>query len=111
MLNWRAAAQFSFRPQSAKRYVYVRADGNYLQARLEREKQCILVLATPEGSGAVKARKVGSVWARLNVRGSMCAPNLPIADGARKAAGEIHLPAAGCTGPRTCSPGCRRPNQ
>jgi hypothetical protein len=68
MLNWRAAAQFSFRPQSAKRYVYVRADGNYLQARLEREKQCILVLATPEGSGAVKARKVGSVWARLNVR-------------------------------------------
>src|SRR5260370_28231498 len=36
---------------SAKRYVYVWADGIYLQARLEDEKQCILVLigATPEG--------------------------------------------------------------
>jgi putative transposase len=110
MLNWRAAAQFSSRHQSAKRYVYVRADGIYLQARLEREKQCILALATTEGSGAVKARKAGavcrSIWARLNVR-----PELAIADGARKAAGEIHLPAAaGCTSPRTCSAGCRRPS-
>jgi transposase-like protein len=36
---------------SAKRYVYVWADGIYLQARLEDEKQCILVLigATPDG--------------------------------------------------------------
>jgi putative transposase len=39
------------RDLSAKRYVYVWADGIYLQARLEDEKQCILVLigATPEG--------------------------------------------------------------
>jgi putative transposase len=36
---------------SGKRYVFVWADGIYLQARLEDEKQCILVLigATPEG--------------------------------------------------------------
>jgi hypothetical protein len=35
---------------SARRYVYVWADGIYLQARLADEKQCILVLigATPE---------------------------------------------------------------
>ena len=39
------------RDLSDKRYVYVSADGIYLQARLEDEKQCILVLigATPEG--------------------------------------------------------------
>lgn len=34
-----------------RRYVYIWADGIHLQARLEDEKQCILVLigATPEG--------------------------------------------------------------
>ncbi len=32
------------RDLSAKRYVYIRADGIHLQARLEDEKQCILVL-------------------------------------------------------------------
>jgi hypothetical protein len=39
------------RDLSAKRYVYVWTDGIYLQARLEDEKQCILVLigATSEG--------------------------------------------------------------
>ncbi len=39
------------RDLSARRYVYVWADGIYLQARLDDEKQCILVLigATPEG--------------------------------------------------------------
>ena len=41
----------SKRDLSAKRYVYVWADGIYLQARLEDAKQCILVIigATPEG--------------------------------------------------------------
>ena len=40
------------RDLSAKRYVYVWADGIYLQARLEDAKQCILVIigATPEGN-------------------------------------------------------------
>ena len=39
------------RDLSAKRYVYVWADGIYLQARLEDSKRCILVIigATPEG--------------------------------------------------------------
>jgi transposase-like protein len=39
------------RDLSARRYVYVWADGVYLQARMEPDKQCILVLigATPEG--------------------------------------------------------------
>ena len=40
------------RDLSAKRYVYVWADGIHLQARLEEDAQCILVLigATPEGN-------------------------------------------------------------
>ncbi len=39
------------RDLSARRYVYIWADGIHLEARLEDEKQCILVLigATPEG--------------------------------------------------------------
>ena len=39
------------RDLSARRYVYVWADGIHLEARLEDEKQCILVIigATPEG--------------------------------------------------------------
>jgi transposase-like protein len=36
-------AAWQKRDLSAKRYVYVWADGVYLQARLEDEKQCILV--------------------------------------------------------------------
>ena len=37
-------AQWQKRDLSAKRYVYVWANGIYLEARLEDEKQCILVL-------------------------------------------------------------------
>jgi putative transposase len=63
-------AAWQKRDLSAKRYVYVWADGIYLQARLEGEKQCILVLigAAPEGckelvgftDGAGKARRIGA---------------------------------------------------
>ena len=43
-------AAWQKRDLSSKRYIYVWADGIHLQARLEDEKQCILVLigATPE---------------------------------------------------------------
>ena len=39
------------RDLSARRYVYVWADGVYLQARMEPQAECMLVLigATPEG--------------------------------------------------------------
>jgi putative transposase len=39
------------RDLSAKRYVYCWADGIHLEARLEEQAQCILVIigATPEG--------------------------------------------------------------
>ena len=87
----------------AKRYVYVWADGIYLQARLEDEKQCILVLigATPEGRKELigftdGARESAQDWRDLLLdlkrRGFDVRPELAIADGALgfwKAAGEV----------------------
>ena len=50
------------RDLSAKRYVYCWADGIHLEARLEEQAQCILVIigATPEGRKAL-SRKRGRV--------------------------------------------------
>jgi putative transposase len=55
---------------SARRYVYVWADGVYLQARIEEDAECMLVLigATPEGkkelvgfqTGVVRAHRTGA---------------------------------------------------
>ncbi len=57
------------RDLSARHYVYVWADGVYLQARMEEQAECMLVLigATPEGrkelvglqSGCARARRDG----------------------------------------------------
>ena len=91
------------RDLSAKRYVYVWADGIYLQARLEDDKQCILVLigATPEGRKELigftdGARESAQDWRELLLdlkrRGLDVRPELAIADGALgfwKAAGVV----------------------
>lgn len=91
------------RDLSAKRYVYVWADGIYLQARLEDEKQCILVLigATAEGRKELigftdGVRESAQDWRDLLLdlrrRGLEVRPQLAIADGALgfwKAAGEV----------------------
>src|SRR3954468_9899321 len=91
------------RDLSAKRYVYVWADGIYLQARLEDAKQCILVIigATPEGRKELLgftdgARESAQDWRELLLdvqnRGLAVAPELAIADGALgfwKALGEL----------------------
>ncbi len=91
------------RDLSAKRYVYIWADGIHLQARLEDEKQCILVLigATPEGRKELVgftdgARESAQDWRDLLLdlkrRGLDVPPRLTIADGALgfwKAAGEV----------------------
>jgi transposase-like protein len=96
-------AQWQERDLSAKRYVYVWADGIYLEARLEDEKQCILVLigATPEGKKELVgftdgARESAHDWRSLLLdlkrRGLEGSPELAIADGGLgfwKAAGEI----------------------
>jgi putative transposase len=101
-------ARWQKRDLSARRYVYVWADGIHLQARLEDEKQCILVLigATPEGRKELVgftdgARESAHDWRELLLdlkrRGLDAQPELVIADGALgfwKAAGEVWPKAA-----------------
>ena len=96
-------ARWQKRDLSARRYVYVWADGIYLQARLEDEKQCILVLigATPEGKKELigftdGARESAQDWRELLLdlkrRGLTIAPKLTVADGGLgfwKALGEV----------------------
>ena len=96
-------AAWQGRDLSAKRYVYIWADGIHLEARLEDEKQCILVLigATPEGRKELVgftdgARESAYDWRDLLLdlkrRGLAVPPRLVIADGALgfwKAAGEV----------------------
>ena len=105
-------AQWQKRDLSAKRFVYVWADGIHLEARLEDEKQCILVLigATPEGRKELVgftdgARESAHDWRALLLdlkrRGLDPRPDLAIADGALgfwKAAGEVW--------PKTCEQRC-----
>jgi transposase-like protein len=81
------------RDLSARRYVYIWADGVYLQARMEPDKQCILVLigATPEGGKELigfqvgyreSAQSWGELLADLKARGLAVPPKLAIGDGA-----------------------------
>jgi len=88
---------------STRRYVYVWADGIHLQARLEDDAQCILVIigATPEGKKELigftdGTRESAHDWRELLLdlkrRGLAIAPELAIADGALgfwKALGEV----------------------
>src|SRR6266545_2958868 len=96
-------ARWNERDLSAKRYVYVWADGIHLQARLEDDAQCILVIigATPQGKKelvglADGVRESALSWKELLLdlkrRGLDGAPELAIADGALgfwKALGEV----------------------
>jgi putative transposase len=54
-------ARWQRRDLSARRYVYVWADGVYLQARMEPQAECMLVLigATPEGRKELLGFQVG----------------------------------------------------
>ena len=81
------------RDLSARRYVYVWADGVFLQARMEDHGECMLVLigATPEGKKELIGFQVGvrestQSWRELLVeaksRGLTIAPELAIGDGA-----------------------------
>jgi transposase-like protein len=81
------------RDLSARRYVYIWADGVYLQGRMEDEKQCILVLigATPEGKKDLVGFQAGfresaQSWRELleglKGRGLSIGPNLAVGDGA-----------------------------
>jgi len=81
------------RDLSARRYVYVWADGVYLQARMEETAECMLVLigATPEGRKELVGFQTGvresaQSWCELLIdikqRGLAIAPDLAIGDGA-----------------------------
>lgn len=81
------------RDLSARRYVYVWADGVYLQARMEDNAECMLVLigATPEGRKElvgfqVGARESAQSWRELLIevkrRGLQIAPEIAVGDGA-----------------------------
>ena len=81
------------RDLSARRYVYVWADGVFLQARMEDHGECMLVLigATPEGKKELIGFQVGvrestQSWRELMIdvkrRGLQIAPEIAVGDGA-----------------------------
>ncbi|TQE95903.1 MAG: IS256 family transposase, partial [Spiribacter salinus] len=93
------------RDLSARRYVYIWADGVYLQARMEPQAECILVIlgATPEGKKELVGFQVGvresaQSWRELLVdikaRGLAVPPEVAVGDGAMgfwKALDEVFL--------------------
>jgi putative transposase len=90
--GWQADhARWQRRDLSARRYVYLWADGIYLQARMEPQAECMLVLigATPEGRKELVGFQVGvresaQSWRELLVdlkaRGLAIAPELATGD-------------------------------
>ena len=92
--EWQAEYEhWQRRDLSARRYVYVWADGVYLQARMEDHAECMLVLigATPEGKKELVGFQVGvresaQSWRELLLemkrRGLAVAPEIAVGDGA-----------------------------
>ena len=92
--EWQADyARWQARDLSARRYVYVWADGVYLQARMEDHAECMLVLigATPEGKKELVGFQTGvresaQSWRELLVeikrRGLTIPPRIAVGDGA-----------------------------
>jgi transposase-like protein len=92
--SWQADyARWQRRDLAARHYVYLWADGVYLQARMEPQAECMLVLigATPEGKKELLGFQVGvresaQSWRELLVdlkaRGLAIAPELATGDGA-----------------------------
>ena len=92
--NWQGEYdRWQRRDLSARRYVYIWADGVYLQARMEDDADCMLVIvgATPEGKKELVGFQVGvresaQSWRELLVdlkaRGLAVAPEIAVGDGA-----------------------------
>lgn len=92
--DWQAEYdRWQGRELSARRYVYIWADGVYLQARMENTASCMLVIigATPEGKKELLGFQVGEresaqSWRELLVdlktRGLSVAPEIAVGDGA-----------------------------
>jgi len=90
---WDEHVRWSKRDLCAKRYVYFWVDGIHVQARLEDDAQCLLVIigATPEGKkelvGLIDGvRESAQSWKELLLdlkqRGLAMGPELAVADGA-----------------------------
>src|SRR4051794_1389687 len=92
--EWQAEYErWQGRDLSARRYLYVWADGVYLQARMEEHAECMLVIigATPEGAKELVGFQVGvresaQSWRELLIevkrRGLTIAPEIAVGDGA-----------------------------
>jgi transposase-like protein len=92
--EWQAEHErWQRRDLPARRYVYIWADGVYLQARMEPQAECMLVIigATPEGKKELVGFQVGvresaQSWRELLVglkaRGLAIAPEVAVGDGA-----------------------------
>lgn len=92
--DWQAEYdRWQTRDLSARHYVYIWADGVYLQARMEDNASCMLVIigATPEGKKELLGFQVGvressQSWRELLVdlkkRGLAIAPEIAVGDGA-----------------------------
>lgn len=92
--KWEAEyAAWQQRDLSGRRFVYVWADGVYLQARMESQAECMLVIigATPDGKKELLGFQVGfresaQSWKELLVglkgKGLTIAPELATGDGA-----------------------------
>ncbi len=92
--EWQAEYErWQTRDLSARQYVYLWADGIYLQARMEDQAECMLVLigATPEGKKELIGFQMGvresaQSWRELLIdmkhRGLSVAPKIAVGDGA-----------------------------
>ena len=92
--EWEAEyVRWQRRELSARRYVYIWVDGVYLQARMEPQAECMLVVigATPEGKKELLGFQVGvresaqswrELLVELKARGLAIAPELATGDGA-----------------------------
>lgn len=92
--TWREELnQWDSRRLESKNYAYIWVDGIYFQARMEHEKQCMLVIigATPEGKKELVGftdgyRESAQSWRELlldlKARGLVICPKLAIGDGA-----------------------------
>ena len=126
--QWEADfARWQRRDLSARRYVYIWADGVYLQARMEPQAECMLVLigATPEGKKELLGFQVGvresaQSWRELLVdlkaRGWRSRRNWPPGTERWASGGRLTrcrrppgTSAARCTRPQTCWTSCRSP--
>jgi putative transposase len=112
-------ARWLKRDLSAKHYVYFWVDGIYVQARLEDQAQCLLVIigATPEGKKELvgladglreSAQSWGDLLFDLKRRGLSSGPQLAVGDGARSASGRR---SRRCGRPRGTGNTCERQTQ